>query len=94
MRCNMKVLIADKFEAAGIEQLREMVLIDRAAVLASIPELARVAAPGGCVVLLVAEDMYDPVLRLAAEADLAAEREFRVRRQGKLLAKALFLRKP
>jgi 16S rRNA G966 N2-methylase RsmD len=65
-----------------------------AAVLASIPELARVAAPGGCVVLLVAQNMHEPVLRFAAEADLAAEREFSVRRQGKLLAKALLLRKP
>lgn len=67
---------------------------DRAAVLASIPELARAAVPGGCVVLLVAEDMHDPVLRLAAEAGLTAAREFSVRRQGKLQAKALLLRKP
>jgi tRNA G10 N-methylase Trm11 len=66
---------------------------DRAAVLRSIPELARVVVSGGCAALLVAEDMHEAVLGRAVAAGLTPAQEFNVRRQGKLRAKAQLLRK-
>jgi len=66
---------------------------DRAAVIASIPELARVVAPCGPVVLFVSQELHRSVLRCAVDAGLVPERHFNVRRQ-KLHARAQVLRKP
>lgn len=66
---------------------------DRAPVIASLPELTRVVAPGGRVVLFISEEMDSGTLRAATDAGLELERQFAVRRQG-LQSRALLLDKP
>jgi len=65
----------------------------RQAVLDSIPEILRITHPEGKIVLLIAQDMYNQIMDCFSKTLFRLDRDFTLRRHGKLISRVLVFSK-